>query len=484
MPHPYGFWSLLPPFLAIVLAVATRQVYLSLGTGVWLGYVIQQGELLTGTIVAIDACVQVFADAGNTRVILFSMLVGSLIALLQRSGGVDGFVNAVQAGRFVRGPRSAGLLAMAVGMSVFVESSISAMVTGTVARPIFDRLRMSREKLAYICDTCSAPTCMLIPLNGWGAFVLAQLSTLGVSDPLSVMVRSLPLNFYAIISLVLLLGSVASGRDFGPMRRAQTRARDQGKLFRDGAQPMMAEEILAMQPRPETPRRALNTLVPLVTMVAMVPLGIMYTGIHSLAGNETASFWNVLRASSGTTAVLWSVLSAVAVAGLLAIVQRIMSLREVVEVALKGAGGLLPLGLLMMLAFAIGRLCGDDGLATGTFVASLVGDGVPRPLIAPVLFIVASGIAFCTGTSWGTFAIMLAIAIPLAESLAMSPPLVVAAVLGGGVFGDHCSPISDTTVVSSMAAASDHIDHVRTQLPYALVAGLIALIGYTLAGLL
>ena len=157
MSHPYGLWSLLPPVLAIVLAISTRQVYLSLAAGIWIGHVILQQAVLTGTLAAVEACISVFADAGNTRVIIFSMLVGSLIALVQRSGGVDGFVNSLRDSKLVRGPRSAGLLAMAVGMCIFVESSISAMVTGTVARPIFDRLYISREKLAYVCDTCPTP---------------------------------------------------------------------------------------------------------------------------------------------------------------------------------------------------------------------------------------------------------------------------------------------------------------------------------------
>ena len=163
----------MPPLLAIALAIWTRQVYLSLAVGIWIGYVILDRALVTGTMAAVDACVAVFANAGNTRVIIFSILVGSLIALVQSSGGVDGLVNSLRGSRLVRGPRTAGLMAMAVGMCVFVEWSISSMVTGTVARPIFDRMYISREKLAYVCDTSSAPICMLIPLNGWGAFVLA-----------------------------------------------------------------------------------------------------------------------------------------------------------------------------------------------------------------------------------------------------------------------------------------------------------------------
>ena len=373
---------------------------------------------------------------------------------------------------------------MAVGMCIFVESSISAMVTGTVARPIFDRLYISREKLAYVCDTCSAPICMLIPLNGWGAFVLAQLAILGVDDPVGVLVRSIPLNFYALLSLVLLFFLLATGKDFGPMKRAQRRARDERKLHRDGAQPLMTDDVVAMPRDPKTTPRARNIALPLLVMVAMVPAGLAYTGITSLPEGHTATFWSVLRVCSGSTAVLWSVLSAVLFAGVLYWLQGIMTLAEWIDVSLRGAGSLLPLGVLMMLAFAIGRLCGNDALATGEFIASVVSEEVSRRWSVPLLFLIAGAIAFSTGTSWGTFAIMLAIAVPLGERLGgIRQELLVAAVLGGGVFGDHCSPISDATVVSSMAAATDHIDHVRTQLPYALAAGFGALLLYAAVSL-
>ncbi|MBU0639783.1 MAG: sodium:solute symporter [Planctomycetes bacterium] len=480
----YGIWSLLPPVLAIVLAILTRQVLVSLLVGIWVGYtVVHDGNPLLGAIASSRACVDVFADAGNTCVILFSAMVGALIALIQRSGGVNGFVSLAQNTGFVRGRRSAGLLALTVSLLVFVESSITCLVTGAVARPIFDKLRMSREKLAYVCDTGSAPVCILIPLNGWGAFVLAQLAASGVvADPLAVLVRAIPLNFYALASLLLLGFIIVSGRDFGPMRRAERRAHDEGKLLRDGAQPMISEEVLALPPAPETTPRAWNMILPLAVMVAMVPVGLVYTGLSNLAPETPRTFWAILGACSGSTSIFWAVATAVIFAGLLYRVQGIMKLREFMEVAIKGVAALVPLAALMVLAFAIGHLCRAE-LHTGTYVASLVGDNLATWMVAPIMFVVSCAIAFATGTSFGTFAIMLAIALQMQASLGGNQALVVAAVLGGGVFGDHCSPISDTTIVSSMASASDHIDHVRTQLPYALTAGLVALVFYTIGGL-
>ncbi len=483
----YEYWSLLPPALAIILAIATRQVFLSLFAGIWVGYlVLAGGNPIVASIDSLDACVAVFSDGGNTRVILFSALVGSLIALIQRSGGVDGFVSFTQGTGLVKGRRSAGLLAMAVGMMTFIESSIVCLVTGAVARPIFDKLRMPREKLAYVCDTVSAPTCVLVLLNGWGAFILVQLKNSGVvngsGEAVSLLVSSIPFNFYAILSLLFLFVVLVTGFDFGPMKEAERRARQEGKLLRDGAHPMISDEVLAMPPESDTKRRALNMILPIAVMVLMVPVGLIHTGIQGLGPHEPRELWNILRECSGSTAVFWAVAASVAFAGVLYRIQGIMTVPEFVDVTMKGASALVPLAVLMIMAFAIGHLCKAE-LRTGEYVASVVKDSMPAWIIPCVVFVLSCVIAFSTGTSFGTFAIMLSIGLPVAANLGVPLHLVVAAVLGGGVFGDHCSPISDTTMVSSMASASDHIDHVRTQLPYAIVCGVVSAILFAIAGL-
>lgn len=482
MPHEYQAWSLLPPLLAIVLAIATRQVFVSLAAGIWIGYVLIEGAVFGGTVAALEAVVNVFADAGNTRVILFSLLVGSLIALVQRSGGVQALVDWAQRRGLLADRKRAGLLTMAVGACVFVESNMSCLVTGAIGRPIFDRLRMSREKLAYVCDSCSAPICILLPVNGWGAFILAQLTLLNVADPVPLLVASIPFNFYAMLTLLLLTFSVGRDFDFGPMRRAQQRVVETGQIHRPGTTPLVADEVLALEPAPETPRRTINFALPILIMIALLPAGLVLTGLANLPDEEQPGLWSILKACSGSQSVYWAVLGAVVFSWLSYRCQGILKLPELVDVSLKGASSMLPLALLLVLAFAIGQLCGDNGLATGAYVASLIGEDVAQFAVVPLLFLIASAIAFSTGTSWGTFAIMLAIAVPLSERLDLHQPLVVAAVLGGGVFGDHCSPISDTTVVSSMAGATDHIEHVRTQLPYALLAGVTTLLLYLLVG--
>jgi Na+/H+ antiporter NhaC len=465
----YPFLSLIPPLLAIVLAIYTRQVYPSLFAGIVVGTVIlADGSLLKGSAGALEACVLVFRDPDNTRVIAFSVLVGSLIALLQRSGGIEGFTTLVTEKGLIRGKRSVELTAFFIGVFIFIESSITCLISGTVARPLTDRHRISREKLAYICDTTSAPICILIPLNAWGAYVITLLRKEGLSDPLGLFLSSLFLNFYALTALILLLIIIVLQLDFGPMKKAEHRARTTGRVLRKGAQPAIAEEITAITPRTDTPMRTINMFLPISVMILMVFVGLFITG----DGN--------LSQGSGSTAVLWAVCSAIVSAAVLYSSQRLMNLREITELVIKGAGGLIGLGILMMMAFAIGTICRE--LETGIYVAEIT-KGVLRPQVFPaILFVITSFIAFSTGTSWGTWGIMFPIAIPLASSMDLFLPPVIGALLGGGVFGDHCSPISDTTIVASMASASDHIDHVRTQLPYALAAGGISLVLFLVVG--
>ncbi|RMD96764.1 MAG: sodium:solute symporter [Calditrichaeota bacterium] len=468
MPHP-GWLSILPPVLAIVLAIWTKQVYLSLFFGIWFGWtILAHGNPIIGLRDALECCVNVFKDSGNTKVVAFSALVGALIAFTQHSGGVSGFVDWISRRGFITNRRRAGLLAWSLGVIIFVESSITALVTGAVCRPIFDKLKISREKLAYFCDSTSAPVCILIPLNAWGAYIIGLLASQGYSNPLSTMVAAMPLNFYAILALFFTLYIAYTGNDFGPMARAEKRARELGQVLRPGAEPLVSKELTELQAKEGVPRRARNFLIPIAVMVIMMPVGLYITG----NGNLTQG--------SGSTSVFWAVLTATTVGAVMYMAQKIFNLHETTELFFKGFGGLMPLALLMMFAFAIGQTTGE--LETGKYVAGLANKFLNPNLVPAVLFLIACFIAFSTGTSWGTFAIMIPIAVPMAKMLGTNDILAIAAVLGGGIFGDHCSPISDTTIISSMASASDHIDHVNTQMPYALAVAGVSVILYAVFG--
>ncbi|MEX1139952.1 MAG: Na+/H+ antiporter NhaC family protein [Bacteroidota bacterium] len=466
----FGWLSILPPVLAIVLAIWTRQVFISLFLGIWFGWMILTGGVVSGLAAGIQACIDVFKDNGNTRVIIFSSLIGALITLTQRSGGVQGFVDWIQRKKFVRSRRGASILAWIVGMSIFIESSITCLVTGAIARPLFERFKISREKLAYILDSTSAPVCVLIPLNAWGAYVLGLLSQEGVENPIGLFFQTIPYNFYALLSVVLVAFISFTFLDFGPMKKAERRADETGKTIADNAIPLVSDDVTSIEPKAESHKNPLNMIIPIGGMILMMPLSLYLTG----DGDITAG--------SGSTSVLWSVLLAITLAGGMAITQRILNIREVVDLTLRGMGGLIPLGILMNFAFAMGDT--TKALGTGLYVASVAQEVISPAIVAPLIFLASSFIAFSTGTSWGTFAIMIPIAVPTAVAMGSDLPLTVAAVLSGGVFGDHSSPISDTTLVSSMAAASDHIDHVRTQLPYALSAAAGALVLFAAAGFL
>ena len=490
----YSFWSLLPPVIAIVLAIKTRQVFISLLFGIWIGWVILSGgNFLSGTLNTVQGLVDVFKDAGNTRTIMFSSLVGALIAFVQRSGGVEGFIKKVNAflirleQRRKTNPRIVvQLLAWLTGVLIFVESSINVLTVGSIFRPIFDRLNIPREKLAYIADSISAPTCILIPLNAWGAYIMGLLLAQGIQNPLDAMLKAYPLNFYPILAMILVLFVIISQKDIGPMRQAEKRARDEGKVIRDGATPMISSDIISLEPVDGVKHKAINMIIPILVMVVMMPVGLIFTGWNEVVNAEqiplARHIFLALGQGSGSTAVLWAVLSALFVGGIMYRVQKIFKLPQLIDLTFKGVGGLIPLALLMMLAFAIGKVCRD--LGTGIYVAEVSKSWLSPSLVPAIVFVVASFIAFSTGTSWGTFAIMIPIGLQMAQIMDANIYMTIAAALGGGVFGDHSSPISDTTIISSMASASDHIDHVKTQLPYALIAGGTATVFYLIAGIL
>jgi Na+/H+ antiporter NhaC len=460
--------SLLPPLLAIVLAVVTRQVYLSLAGGIWLGWTIMNGwNPLTGLGASVDGLVDVFVDPGETKVLLFTLVIGALIGTIEASGGVQGFIKWLESRDRVQTPRGARLLAWFIGVIIFIESNITVLVAGSVSRPLFDRYKVSREKLAYLIDSTSAPICILIPLNAWGAYNLGILSGLGVEDALTVFVEAIFLNFYALAAVAIAFLVAWTGWSPGPMKRAEERTQGGQKLWPD-ATPMIDESVLSPRLADDVKPRAVNMLLPIAVMVLFMPVGLWITGD------------GVLSQGSGSTSVLWAVLMGLATSWVLLKVQGASTIDDLVRVGLRGAGGLVPLALILLLSLGIKDVA--TAMGTGPYVAQVTAGVLPPVVFLPLVFLVAAGIAFSTGTSWGTFGIMLPIAVPAAEALGLPLAPFVAASLSGGIFGDHCSPISDSTIISSMAAATDHIDHVRTQLPFALTGGAIATVGFAIVG--
>ncbi len=465
-----SWYSILPPIIAIVLAIWTKQVILSLFAGIWMGFTLLSGfNPLAGFTAGVDGLIDVFGEAGDTRVIIFTLLIGSLIATIEHSGGVRGFVHFLETRRWVHNGLRAQILAWATGLVIFVESNITLLVAGSVSRPLFDRYKVSREKLAYLIDATSAPVCVMIPLNAWGAVIIGLIASSGVDNALEVFIASIAYNFYAIVAIILAAVVIWKNLNIGPMKKAEERTQN-GDILWPGAMPMV--DISAKQVTDEDdgdiPSAALMVL-PIVTMVAMMPIGLYITG----DGN--------LIAGSGSISVLWAVMAAIVVLWIMLLGLGASSINDLMRTFMKGAEALLPIATILLFALALGDVA--QTLGTGVYIAGVVGDSIPGPLLAPLIFIVSAFIAFSVGSSWGTFAIMIPIAIPIATTLGFSVPLFLGAAISGAIFGDHASPISDTTVVASMASATDHIDHVRTQLPYALVAAAIAATMFLIAGL-
>ncbi len=459
-----GWTSVLPPLLAIGLALQTRQVYLALAGGIWFGCsLLAGGNPLAGLASAIDAIVAVLASDSDAKVIVFTLIIGALITTIEASGGIKGFINWLEGRRWVNTGQRAQWLAFVTGVIIFIESNITVLVAGSVARPLIDRYRVAREKLAYIIDSTSAPVCILIPLNAWGAFSLSLLDNVGVEEPLAVFLDSIPLNLYALSAVALTALVIRFDWQLGPMRAAQQRTTE-GRRHWPGRE---VEELdNSVEVAPDSP--AINMVLPMVVMVSAMPLGLWITGD------------GVIVRGSGATSVLWAVLAALATSWIMLLGQRRMNLETLMRLFLRGAGGMLPMALILLLALAMGGVAKE--LGTGAWVAGQLPRDVAPGLLLPLVFLCSAFIAFSVGSSWGTLAIMIPIAIPAGVALGLPAAPFLAAVLSGSIFGDHASPISDTTVVSSLAARTDHIEHVRTQLPYALLAGTVTMLGFAIMG--
>ena len=463
------WYSVLPPLLAIALAIWSKQVIPSLFAGIWMGHtLLSQFNPLAGLAAGLDGMINVFTDPGDARVLIFTLLVGSLIATIEKTGGVRGFVQYLEARRWVHNGFRAQVLAWAVGLVIFVESSITLLVAGSVSRPLFDRYRVSREKLAYLIDATSAPVCVMIPLNAWGAFIISLVASTGVDNPLQVFIAAVPLNLYAITAILLAGFVIWKNINLGPMKKAEERTQ-RGEMLWPDSVPLIdvSAEQEALDER--HPPSAWFMGLPILTMVLMMPVSLYVTGDG-----------NIIE-GSGSVAVLWSVCCAILVAWAMTLLKGGSSVSELMQVFMKGAGDLLPIAIILLLALTLGDVA--NALGTGVYVANVVSGSISPFLLAPLVFLVSAFIAFSVGSSWGTFAIMIPIAVPIAVTLGIPVPLMLGAAISGGIFGDHASPISDTTVLASMASASDHIEHVRTQLPYALIAAAVATVGFLLIGL-
>ncbi|MDZ7644621.1 MAG: Na+/H+ antiporter NhaC family protein [Woeseiaceae bacterium] len=366
-----GWLSIFPPLLAIVLAIWSKQVILSLFAGIWMGYFILHGfNPVTGIAAGLDGVINVFGDPGDTRVLLFTLLIGSLIATIEESGGVRGFVHFLESRRYVHNRVRAQMLAWVTGLVIFIESNITLLVAGAVSRPLFDRYRISREKLAYLIDATSAPVCVMIPLNAWGAVIISLIASTGIDNPLQTFIAAIPYNLYAIVAIILSAVVIWKNINLGPMKAAEERTQ-KGELLWPGAMPLVdvsAEQEPVDDGRPVPP--AYLMMLPILAMILMMPVGLYITG----DGN--------LIEGSGSESILWAISFALVVAWTLMLSHRLSNINDLMRVFMKGAGALLPIATILLLALALGDVA--NLLGTGPYVAGVVGAAVAEPLLAPL----------------------------------------------------------------------------------------------------
>lgn len=450
--------SVLPPIIAIAVVLWKKEVVLALLVAILSAELLiilssPSSAILLVPINTVDRVINTITSEGNARILLFSLLVGALLAFIRDSGGVSAFVDRLINGGFVNDKRRAGGVTMLTGVIVFIESNLSVLASGIMARGLFDRFKMSRARLAYVIDSTSAPICILILINGWGAYILSLLSVydLGAS-PIVLLWSTVPFNFYAIVTLLVVIYTIVVDRVHGPMVKAEQQL-----------------EKVDTDVKITASTRSRYMLLPLLTMILGTVFFMWWTG----EGDFTKG--------SGSKSVLYATFLSCVVGYCMLTFSGKFDHRATMKIGFSGMSELLPLVTIVLLSITLGASL--KVLGTGVFVAGIVGEHLASVLVLPALFIAGAVISFTTGTSWGTFAILIPIGIPLAQTVGIPLELVLAAILGGGVFGDHCSPISDTTVISSLAAGCDLLTHVKTQLPYALTVGGVTVIMYTLVGI-
>lgn len=423
---------------------------LSLFSGIVLGVLILNNfSLFSSFIATFELFFSMLSESWILKTLAFAILVGSIMELIEKSGGIKGFVDFMQnrAG-LVSSPRSALVLSYIIGVVIFVESSITSLIAGAVGRPFCKKYKIPSAKLAFVCDSTSAPVSSLIVLNGWGALLLGLITTQvalnGIDvNPLSLLLDAVLYNFYAIMALIVTFAAIWFNIDIGAMKNAKS-AIDE-KPHRDIKHASMFYMAL-----------------PILLMITLVFLFMYITG-----GGD------ILK-GSGSSSIFYTMLSTLIFMFFYYVGTKNMSFKVWSKISYDGALKLFPIALILLFAFAIGEVI--TSLKTGQYLASLVNENLSIYLLAGVIFLLGAIISFSTGTSWGTFSIMIPVAVPMAVAMDANIALCIGAVISGGVFGDHCSPISDTTIISAMASDCELIEHVNTQLPYALISGITAFV--------
>jgi len=499
-----GWFSLLPPLAAILLALIFRQVLIALFAGIWLGSIFIYGNNpFTGFLYALsEYIVKAPANPERSAILIFSLTLGGMVGVISKMGGAQGIVRSLS--RYASDARRGQIATWAMGILIFFDDYANTLIVGNTMRPLTDKLRISREKLAYLVDATAAPVANIAIISTWIGYELSLINdsfnTIGLHDNAYItFFKTIPYNFYPLFTLAFGFFIAWFNRDMFSMYKAESRAGKGEGLLKKDATPLADVNNPELMMKEGIHPRWYNGMIPIMTVILTTLAGLWFTGLSASHAANTEQMGMVeyislvIGNADSFSVLMWGAFTGSVVAIILAIRQKLLSLNEALNAWVGGIKSMVMAALILTLAWSIGNICTD--LQTASYVIAKT-EAILSPHLLPLLsFLIAGVIAFSTGTSWGTMAILTPIVIPLAYQLPALNPNIdaslrsviflssIASILAGATFGDHCSPISDTTILSSMASGSDHIDHVRTQLPYALIAAAISIVfGYLPAG--
>ena len=465
------FWALVPPVVAIGLALITKEVYSSLFVGVLMGGILYSGFSFEGTITHIfeDGMISVLSDSYNVGILIFLVILGAMVCLMNRAGGSAAF------GQFaadhIKGRVGAELATILLGCLIFIDDYFNCLTVGSVMRPVTDKFKVSRAKLAYLIDATAAPICIIAPISSWAAAVTGFVEG---EDGFSIFVRAIPYNFYAILTIVMMIGMVLLRTEFGSMKFHEKNAL-KGDLYTTPGRPYDTEK----QPEVSVRGTVLDLLIPIISLIICCMVGMLYTG-GFFSGEDFVTAFSQSDASLGLT--MGSFFGLLITIGLYQ-VRRVLKFSECMACIPEGFKSMVP--AIMILSFAWTLKAMTDSLGADVYVATVVASSARSFLnfLPAIIFVVGCFLAFATGTSWGTFGILIPIVVAVFEN--SNPDLMIisiSACMAGAVCGDHCSPISDTTIMASAGAQCEHVNHVTTQLPYAVTAAVVSFVSYIIAG--
>lgn len=465
-------WALLPPLVAIILALITKEVYSSLFVGIVVGALIYSGFKFEGTVTQIfeGGIIKVLSDSYNVGILIFLVILGSVVCMMNKAGGSAAFGR--WASKKIHTRVGAELAAIILGVLIFIDDYFNCLTVGSVMRPVTDRHHVSRAKFAYLIDATAAPVCIIAPISSWAAAVSGFVEG---QDGLAIFVRTIPYNFYAILTIVMMVGMVLMKTEFGAMRTHEINALN-GDLYTTSARPY---ENATDDETPNPRGKVIDLVIPIVVLVICCVISMIYTG-GFFSGTD---FVTAFSQSDASTGLAMGSAFGLVFAIIFYMIRRVINFRDCMGCIPEGFKAMVP--AIMILTFAWTLKAMTDSLGAAVFVEEAmrsVAGGI-EVILPAIIFLVGCGLAFATGTSWGTFGILIPIVVAVFEK--SSPEMMIismSACMAGAVCGDHCSPISDTTIMASAGAQCDHVTHVSTQLPYAILAAAVSFVTYIVAG--